>query len=507
MLKGNEAAQIKQRRYSDRKARVAKTNKSVLISMTIIEGYLLLAFVLQIVTGSNLKMIVIGPPLVLLCIGIPLNWITYMRNRASENFRLVANVLFMGIYAWMNLSGGSDYVVMYALPMLYCMILYSDKKFNRIVGSTGIVVMSVRMISGFVIGGVDSMGNEVPMILTTIMCFAFFLISATAHKDFEHDMMHTMQDDQTVQKNMLDDIMEIVEVAQTEIETVANLMEQVSASNEVIHQSLQEITTGTMSTADSIQEQTVMTENISSAIEVTDENATTMADVAANSAKQAEESTKRMEEMKVQSEQIEVSAAELAASMRQLKEKVAAVTNITQVIFSISNQTNLLALNASIESARAGEAGRGFAVVADQIRQLAEQTKQSTEQIASITSELTAEAENAAALVDKSVGATAEQKNLIVQNAEAFEEVRVQSQVASGKAKDLDEEISRLKEANNKIVESIEQLSAVSEEVTANTQQVSELSDGNVLQMREAAEKIAQMKELILRLAKYQDMV
>jgi len=191
--------------------------------------------------------------------------------------------------------------------------------------------------------------------------------------------------------------------------------------------------------------------------------------------------------------------------MQQLKGKVAEVNNITQVIFSISNQTNLLALNASIESARAGEAGRGFAVVADQIRQLAEQTKQSTEQIAGITAQLTEEADVAAVLVEKSVVATTEQKDLIVQNVQAFELVAKQSDEAATKAVDLDNEISRLREANDKIVESIAQLSAVSEEVTANTQQATELSDNNVIQMREAAEKINEVKDTIMQLKKYQD--
>lgn len=63
------------------------------------------------------------------------------------------------------------------------------------------------------------------------------------------------------------------------------------------------------------------------------------------------------------------------------------------------------------------------------------------------------------------------------------------------------------KEPYNKIVESIAQLSAVSEEVTANSQQASELSDENVRQMNDAAEKIEAVKERIVGLAKYQDMI
>ena len=79
--------------------------------------------------------------------------------------------------------------------------------------------------------------------------------------------------------------------------------------------------------------------------------------------------------------------------------------NIAGMILNISSQTNLLALNASIESARAGEAGRGFAVVADQIRQLAEQTKQSTEEITRITTELSMNANDVVKSIESSIDA------------------------------------------------------------------------------------------------------
>jgi len=70
------------------------------------------------------------------------------------------------------------------------------------------------------------------------------------------------------------------------------------------------------------------------------------------------------------------------ATIAQLGRSSIEVGNVIKVITSIAGQTNLLALNATIEAARAGESGKGFAVVANEVKELARQTAQATNDIA-----------------------------------------------------------------------------------------------------------------------------
>lgn len=499
--------QVKRRKFSERKARISKVNFLSLLCMTILELFLILVFSVQLAVGNDGKTMVVLVPLVFLVIGIVTNWIFYLKNKDSLRLRYIMLASFLLAYAWLNLSGGSLYVLLYVIPPLFCYILYCDNRCNRIFCFSAAAVVVLRFILGIALyKNADDTMNIVltAIVLLSLVCFQ---LATSAYKRFDHDTMHTMRDEQKLQQIMIEDILKIVESTRVQVQDVAVLMESLDNSTELVNQSLQEITVGTQSTAESMQEQTAMTEHIRSAVKRVDEGAISMAEDSTGAAKALEESTERMKAMQRQAEMIENSAEDVVEAMKHLKEKAEAVSGITQVIFQISSQTNLLALNASIESARAGEAGRGFSVVAEQIRQLAEQTKQSTEQIAQIAKQLNDEADIASELVAKSVDATSEQKELIVQNTAVTEQIYGRAVASSNKAQNLMEEIDKLLTSNDKIVESISQLSAVSEEVTASTQQASEMSDKNTKDLYEAAKKIVEVRETVLQLNKYQDAI
>ncbi len=85
-----------------------------------------------------------------------------------------------------------------------------------------------------------------------------------------------------------------------------------------------------------------------------------------------------------QTEKIHDKTVEMAGMVEQLDRSSSKINAVVEIVKSISGQTNLLALNSAIEAARAGEHGKGFAVVANEVRKLADQTKNSVEQIADL---------------------------------------------------------------------------------------------------------------------------
>jgi methyl-accepting chemotaxis protein len=166
-----------------------------------------------------------------------------------------------------------------------------------------------------------------------------------------------------------------------------------------------------------------------------------------------------------------VNAAEAA---RALSNNVTGIEAVTGLIRDIAAQTNLLALNATIEAARAGDAGRGFAVVAREVKSLATQTRQATDDIDSKVVAIVAAANSSAAALlalthtieEVRAKAAVASGGISLQNEVVSEIVASVQEIADG-AKSISRLVADIKAASAKASDDIDEVSGAIEEVDA----------------------------------------
>lgn len=178
---------------------------------------------------------------------------------------------------------------------------------------------------------------------------------------------------------------------------------------------------------------------------------------------------------------------EMKRDMEQLMSVLNNMTEVIRGINSISNQTNLLALNASIEAARAGEAGRGFAVVAEEIRGLANETKQMTDNMDNLVRRI----EEASKMTCNSLDKTMDEIDRMRENlfkvlennkkneasiasiADSVTTIAASGEEIFSSVINVQEQMSRLKEDANRLNSEAGTLAAISEELKKSAEPVS----------------------------------
>ncbi len=173
---------------------------------------------------------------------------------------------------------------------------------------------------------------------------------------------------------------------------------------------------------------------------------------------------------------------ELSAKLNQLSSDAEQVKGVLTVISDIADQTNLLALNAAIEAARAGEHGRGFAVVADEVRQLAERTQKSLNEINTTISVIVQ------AIVDAS-----ENMN---KNSKTINEL---SNVSNEVENKINETSSIMNQSVNIANEALNESTDIANKLTQrmkNTHKMSELSTSNARSVEEMATAIEHLHRM-----------
>ncbi|OAV41022.1 methyl-accepting chemotaxis protein [Clostridium saccharobutylicum] len=191
----------------------------------------------------------------------------------------------------------------------------------------------------------------------------------------------------------------------------------------------------------------------------------------------ASDSSNEMNELNISVTNIGKSFKEFYNKIITLGKDINEINEITNLINSISEQTNLLALNAAIEAARAGESGKGFSVVAEEIRNLAEQSKDSSESISKLISEISG---NADEIVQESVMMDDEMRNqakIIENSILSFKKIIGAVDEVIPKIETVKTSAENIENHKNTILNRIDGLSSVSAEVSASSEEISASSE------------------------------
>lgn len=492
-------------KYADQEEQLKRANRFL------VSGYLIFYAILMIIMwacyfvgirSKGLTMMVSGIVLVS-CIAI---FLLSRKFLTSQKLKMMALPFLLVVCYVTGFAFTQGFIQLLGIfPLVGC-VLFFDKKFSLISGIAyavmEVLVTTAKIVQHINLEGDSALNQILVLVICLVLLVLLYCVTSIAEQ-FNKDTLGEVHEKNAKMQTMLDDVIGVATEVRKGTESAMDIVNDLNGSSEVVNGAMKNISESTLSTAENIQTQTTMTANIQQSIEDTLTSSETMVEIAKQSGQINRQSMDVMNRLKEQSQVISNTNQDVAKAMEALQAKTEEVRNIADTILGISSQTNLLALNASIESARAGEAGRGFAVVADEIRQLAERTKQETEEISKISDDLTENATRAANAVSQSVSATDAQDVMITEASESFEAMNDNVTELITHIENIDDRLSRLSEANNQIVDNITNLSATTEEVTASSNQAAELSNANMENAESAKNQLTGVLDVSHQLDKY----
>lgn len=492
-------------KYADQEEQLKRANRFL------VSGYLIFYAILMIIMwacyfvgirSKGLTMMVSGIVLVS-CIAI---FLLSRKFLTSQKLKMMALPFLLVVCYVTGFAFTQGFIQLLGIfPLVGCMLFF-DKKFSLISGIAyavmEVLVTTAKIVQHINLEGDSALNQILVLVICLVLLVLLYCVTSIAEQ-FNKDTLGEVHEKNAKMQTMLDDVIGVATEVRKGTESAMDIVNDLNGSSEVVNGAMKNISESTLSTAENIQTQTTMTANIQQSIEDTLTSSETMVEIAKQSDQINRQSMDVMNRLKEQSQVISNTNQDVAKAMEALQAKTEEVRNIADTILGISSQTNLLALNASIESARAGEAGRGFAVVADEIRQLAERTKQETEEISKISDDLTENATRAANAVSQSVSATDAQDVMITEASESFEAMNDNVTELITHIENIDDRLSRLSEANNQIVDNITNLSATTEEVTASSNQAAELSNANMENAESAKNQLTGVLDVSHQLDKY----
>ncbi len=291
----------------------------------------------------------------------------------------------------------------------------------------------------------------------------------------------------------------IQEVAMSNTEQSQNVTETVKIINQ-LGDAIGHIAGGAQEQATSVNQVSRTVGEMASSIEAVASNAQQVLDATMQTSEVAKNGSQAVLHTVTGMGKIKDKVYETAEKIKELGDHSQQIGEIIEVIDDIAEQTNLLALNAAIEAARAGEHGKGFAVVADEVRKLAERSGKATKEIAVLITNIQKGTERAVVAMEEGTREVEAGVRLATGAGTALDEILRTVNEALNQVRNISTEAQNVAVRSTEVVESIENVAAITEQNTAATEQMAAGSDqavSSITQISAVSEKSAAAAEQV----------
>ena len=456
-------------------------NNKAAMTAHVIEVVVMLIFCLLQVMSKQRNIVLFIFDILLGAGPVIAEFIFWKRNHETAMIKHLVAVGFALYYSYTLFTCSNN--LAFVIPMIVMVTIFNDSKYSIEINTGTVILSIITAVAGSRNGlfGYEGADDAILQVIIMILVAAFSIYSAK----ISHANSKQVIDDAVKAKNDAEELLKKVEnlsaAMHDGIKDIYGDLEHLNEATKSTKDSMAQLSAGATETADAVQKQTQQTEEIQNKVAVVTQATGSIADSMKHTVEVLGQGREDIEILVSQVEQSVTNGADVADKLKELSGYVEKMHEIVDMISSIANQTSMLALNASIEAARAGEAGRGFAVVASQVTAMAGQTKNATVSITELISNVSASIQSVVDVIHQMLNGINQEKASASNASASFGSIEDNTHIIQTNVDSLVQGIKELKNANDQIVDSIQTISAISEEVSAHANQTADAEEKNAM--------------------------
>lgn len=476
---------------------LARANAVAMNCHFLVCGIISIAYFVEFLKGDRTLLYVLAT--IILAMGpVVGEMICYKKQHDTKMIKHFVGIGYAILYTFVMFTTNNHFTFVYVIPMLIAITVYNDFKYSLPI-EVGMVIVNVVQLVMFFQKGIytkaDMASVGIQFFVIVLICGIQLYTSMVTERLNQWKLAEIKAEHEKTEE-LLMRIMDTSDKMTQQITESAQKTASLGESMQAMKESMEEVNSGSNDTAEAVQSQLNQTEEIQAMVEQVEKGTENIIDSMNQNKEAIAQGNANVGILVKQAEETVESGKKVTEELSQLDTYMSQMNSILDIINSITSQTSLLALNASIEAARAGEAGRGFAVVASEISQMAQQTKDSTVQISQLIENVSNAIQMVVEVSGSMISMIESQNETTEKTAESFTVIEKNSDNVYGQSNELAAYVTKLADANKKIIDSISTISAISEEVAAHASDTLSATESNNVIVEELAALSGQLETL-----------